>query len=154
MTRHVPPMQCTVAGVPVGVLRITDQMGQVWVEHSYPGRPTSDWEALGMRSRVFQVDAVFQGISWYHDLIWLKGKIEDGDAVIFVHPYWGTHIGVISDFSVTHQDRREDYAEARFTFRQGNQTAFSFSTGASLSTAAAAVYSSATSASSALAALP
>lgn len=154
MSRHVPPMQCTISGIQVGVLRITDQLGHAWVEHSYPGRDSTSFESLGRRPRAFQVEAVFMGLSWYHDLIWLRSKIEAGEQSIFVHPYWGTHLGVVRDFSVTHQDKKKDYAEARFTFVEGVQTAFSFSTSATLMTASASVSASATAASSALAALP
>lgn len=152
--RTVTPMQCAWNTIPLAVIRITDQFGQAWVEHSYPGLDMSEWEPLGRRSARFTVEAIFSGPLWEMAMRAFRYAVEDGVEGKFRHPYWGTRHGICQDLTVIHSDKKEDYAEVRFTFVEGPAVGFCFSTADTFATALAAALAEATAALAALAALP
>jgi len=152
--REVLPLQCEWNGQALLVTRITDQFGRSWAEHAYPGRDTSEWEDLGRRSARFQVEALFNGPDWFRQLAQFREAVDWDGAGKFRHPYFGTHDGIIQEWTVTHLDRKEDFAEVRFTFIEGAQAPFSFSTSDTLSSAAAAATAASTAARSSATALP
>ncbi len=151
--RLVKPLQCKWNSLELKVLRLTDSFGRQWTKHAYPGRDWVEWEPGGILPPRFDVEILFNGPSWLSDLMAFREEIWADSHGKFKHPWWGTHDGICQNLVVTTFDRKEDYAEVRFSFVAGSATTFAFSTADTLSTAAAAVSVAATSASAALAGL-
>ena len=138
MARDIPLLQASYQDVTFTVLRCTDSSGRDWVEHRYPGRDLPELEDTGGTGLRLELTVVFVGVLWKKELLLLKGAIEGALVTApaqLVHPVWGTLWGVARDLRVTYEDRRHDYAEASFTFQEGDVSLYTFA--ATTSTAAA-----------------
>ncbi len=138
MSRAVPPLQCKWNGLDLLVTRVMDRFGRAWAEHSYPGRSTSEWEDLGRKSARFTVECIFKGEDWLDRFQQFRYMVDWGGPGTFTHPYHGEFEGVVVEWSVTHVDRKKDYAEVRFDFAEGAEAPFAFSVSDTLASASAA----------------
>lgn len=153
--RTVTPLTCTWKGLTFTVIRMTDQGGYDWVQHVYPGRDGVELEPMGARARVYRLEVLFFGSEWWNDLQAFGSAVDQpGEPSEFVHPFWGSVMGVVTDMEAVHEDRKNDQARCTCTLVEGVAAPFAFATSTSMASASAAATAAASSASSAVAGLP
>lgn len=155
--RTVIPLPCTLDGVAVPVVRVTDEFGRAWVRHDYPGRNRPEMEDMGGKGGRFSVDAIYSGPFWRIRVGALRATVETGPPLgthTFLHPFWGLLYGVVEGLRVEHQDDQEDTARVSFTFVEADPLPVAFSLGGAAVASQAAAEAAATAALAAAAALP
>lgn len=151
-----PPLSCTWRGLPLTVVRLTDEFGHDWVEHNYPGRDGAEVESMGRKAARFSGEAVFNGPTWHIQALGFVAMVENASLTgtgDFVHPFWETFTGTMLSARITHEDRKHDHARVEFTFLEAEAAPFAFAVASTLASAAAAASAASAAVAAALAAL-
>lgn len=124
-------------------LSSSEERGQAWVLHHYPGRDGADAEPMGKRAAILHLTVRFFGAGWYDAAFaFISGAEAATEPKALAHPYWGYLTGVITDIRVELVDVDRESVRVSFTFSEAQAAPFAFAAGATLSTAASAVSTS------------
>lgn len=132
-------LDASLNGVGIIVQEIRDDIGRAVVEHAYPDRDGADLEDTGGEPRRISITGYVAGPTWWLDLQALEDAMNAGGTDTLVHPQYGTRTGKIRQISISHRDEEHNLARLQVQFVEGTVRQFSFATGTSVASAAAAV---------------
>lgn len=155
--RVVIPLPCSLDGISLPVVRITDEFGRTWISHEYPGRNRPELEDMGGQGARFDVECLFAGPLWKVRVGALRATVQAGPALglhAFLHPFWGFFRGKVEGLRIEHTDDQEDTARVSFRFQEGEALPLAFALAAVAASSQAAAEAAAAAAIAAAAALP